>query len=72
MLQQLQQQYKASSSSEAASDDPSHAVKVAKAGLAAFGLMVQFLKGNMLDKALLPNAKYDELCDGVSNMWWWW
>eukprot|EP00878_Enallax_costatus_P014342 GHUV01015002.1.p1 GENE.GHUV01015002.1~~GHUV01015002.1.p1 ORF type:complete len:1085 (+),score=444.50 GHUV01015002.1:267-3521(+) len=71
VLQQLHQQYKASSSSEAAPDNSeassSHADKVAEAGLAAFGLMVQFLKDNMLDKALLPNAKYEELCDGASG-----
>lgn len=28
--------------------------------------MVSFLSSNMLDKGLLPHAKYEELCDGVS------
>lgn len=68
ILQQLQQQYKPGEPTESsAAAIESHAVKVAEAGLAAFGLMVQFLKDNMLDKALLPNAKFESLCDGVSD-----
>lgn len=72
VLEQLQQQYKPSSSEgKDAVDDgdarQTHAAMVAEAGLAAYGLMVQFLKDNMLDRALLPNARYEELCDGVSS-----
>lgn len=68
VLEQLLEQYKSFSTPQAAEtvEPLSHAVKVAAAGLAAYGLMVQFLKDNMLDKALLPNARYDELCDAVS------
>lgn len=67
VLEQLQQQYKAGQqqgSASAAAD--AHAAKVAEAGLGAFGLLVQFLSSNMLDAALLPNARYEPLCEGVS------
>jgi hypothetical protein len=66
VLEQLQQQYTAAqqAGSEAAAD--AHAAKVAEAGLGAFGLLVQFLGNNMLDAALLPNARYEPLCEGVS------
>lgn len=70
VLEQLQQQYKAGSNIDTAPDNSESSARVAEAGLAAFGLMVQFLKDNMLDKALLPNAKYEELCDSVSNLRW--
>lgn len=43
-----------------------HVKSVSGAALGALGLMVSFLSSNMLDKALLPHAKYEELCDGVS------
>lgn len=71
MLEQLQEQYKAA---KPAADGPEkvlaadyQAVKVAEAGLGAFGLLVQFLNSNMLDSALLPNARYEALCEGVSG-----
>ncbi|WIA28905.1 hypothetical protein OEZ86_011429 [Tetradesmus obliquus] len=68
VLEQLQQQYKAGQqqgSASAAAD--AHAAKVAEAGLGAFGLLVQFLSSNMLDAALLPNARFEPLCEGASG-----
>jgi hypothetical protein len=72
LLEQLQQQYKAGQqqdSEAAAAAADAHATKVAEAGLGAFGLLVQFLSNNMLDAALLPNARYEPLCEGVSVSW---
>jgi hypothetical protein len=51
---------------DGSSDGVDHAKSVSGAALGALGLMVSFLSSNMLDKALLPHAKYEELCDGVS------
>jgi hypothetical protein len=68
VLEQLQQQYKAgqqASQQEGAAAADVHAAKVAEAGLGAVGLLVQFLSSNMLDAALLPNARYEALCEGV-------
>jgi hypothetical protein len=70
ILEQLQQQYTAgqqASQQEGAAAADVHAAKVAEAGLGAVGLLVQFLSSNMLDTALLPNARYEALCEGVSS-----
>jgi hypothetical protein len=74
LLQQLKQQYTSSSSTgDAANADNSEAaaggdgVGVSGAALGAVGLMVSFLTSNMLDQALLPHAKYEPLCEGVSD-----
>lgn len=75
LLQQLKQQYTSSSSTgDAAHGDNSEAaaggdgVGVSGAALGAVGLMVTFLRSNMLDQALLPHAKYEPLCEGVSDI----
>lgn len=82
LLQQLKQQYTHGSSTgddaasvatgdgdtDGSSDSAvDHAKSVSGAALGALGLMVSFLSSNMLDKALLPHAKYEQLCDGVSD-----
>jgi hypothetical protein len=57
----------AAAGGEGGSEGVDHAQSVAGAALGALGLMVSFLRSNMLDQALLPHAKYEQLCEGVSH-----
>ncbi|KAF6259292.1 muts domain V-domain-containing protein [Scenedesmus sp. NREL 46B-D3] len=70
VLEQLQQQYEAGQQASQQGNAAAagvHAAKVAEAGLGAFGLLVQFLSSNMLEAALLPNARYEPLCAAASG-----
>eukprot|EP00879_Flechtneria_rotunda_P025746 GHRR01027386.1.p1 GENE.GHRR01027386.1~~GHRR01027386.1.p1 ORF type:complete len:1037 (+),score=479.42 GHRR01027386.1:1366-4476(+) len=74
LLQQLLDKHKPISDSPAGGElvaggpaDQQQSAKLAEAGLGALGLMVQFLRDNMLDAALLPTARFEALFEGAAS-----